>query len=295
MRNQIDAIYKAFVDVEVTQERVHRSRCCSNLARNGERLLELTRTQLEQGVPGPKVDVDRIKKRLADAVASKRDKAIATLRQSKESLGALLKLSPKERLSLEVESRLKRLRSAVLPPIDELVRTALDVRPDVAALRFGERRAKDDFARSQAASSGPTRQDSSLAKGVTGTSANRNEGNIARAMINLQQTRIQMATMEKQVTQEVERAHLDCELAKNEFSRTESGTLSEAARLRDAAERDYVFRPAHGEIQGTARVAALLLEWTDYEKVETRYIDILARYLRSTLDLNTAVGERIMP
>ena len=118
---------------------------------------------------------------------------------------------------------------------------------------------------------------------------------VVRAKINIQQTQIQAASMKRQVSSDVERAHLDCELSLHELSRVEAGSLAEAARLRDAAERDYLTSSSPGALQRAERLGALLLASSEHERMERRYVSILARYLRSSLDLNTAVGQRIMP
>ena len=68
----------------------------------------------------------------------------------KKSLGFLLNLSAQKRETLEVASRLGRLRSAVLPPLEELVSVLAETRPDLGALRVGERRAEVDLARGKA-------------------------------------------------------------------------------------------------------------------------------------------------
>ncbi len=306
VRNQIDGICKTFVEVEATQEMLHRSR--ANLAR-WEQLLGSTQTLVENGTKTTS-DVDRIRT-ARDAAESKWDEAIHAHRQAQGSLGLLLNMSVNERETLAVASRFKRLRSAVLPGLDELVPLALQVRPDLAALRLGEQRAGADLARAQAVStpnvndrvksnrqvnvSETSGQGSSDAKGVIVPIVNQRDGSIARAKINLHQSQFQRASMERQVTLEVKRTHLDCEMLLNELSRTEGGILAEAARLRDATERDHLAASPPGALQGPSRLTALLLDWSEYEKVERRYVDILARYLGNALELNTAVGERIMP
>ncbi len=132
VRNQIDAVYKAFADVEEMQEKLHRA--SGRLAR-WDRLLEATRKLVEKGVK-PAGDFERIRTG-RDSSAAKRDKAIAALPEARVALGSLLNLPVQERETLEVAGRLERLRSTVLPALDELVRLALEYRPDLAAYRLG--------------------------------------------------------------------------------------------------------------------------------------------------------------
>ena len=233
------------------------------------------------------------------------------LARARTVLGLTLNLTVEERERLEVASRLQRLRSAVRPPVDELVALALVVRPDLAALRLGEKHALAHLAAARtvplsdfhllynpytfANAPAALEPGASFALGVTVPNVSRTEGNIARARINLQQSRSQTTLMEAQVADDVKRAHLDCELFENELSRTESGTLARAAQIRDAAELDYLAQSQTGESKATTRLDVVLRDWSEYEKVEHRYVEILVRHLSSALDLNTAVGERVMP
>ena len=107
VRNEIDAVYKAFVDVEAMQERLHQA---SVSVAKWDRLLKATQTLVENAYQ-PAADLDRIRTR-CDAARSTRDDAKSSLRRAKTALGSLLNLPSSERERLEVASRLKRLRSA---------------------------------------------------------------------------------------------------------------------------------------------------------------------------------------
>ncbi len=135
----------------------------------------------------------------------------------------------------------------------------------------------------------------SFAAGVSLSVYYRNDGNIARAGLNVQQSRMQTASTERQVSEEVERARTDCELSRNELLRVEFGTLLEATRLRDTSERDYLAGPPTVAPRASSGLEGLLLAFNDYDKEERRYLGVLARYLRATLDLNTVAGKPIMP
>ena len=187
---------------------------------------------------------------------------------------------------------------APLAPRDESVRLALAVRPDLAAYRMGAQSAQAHLVRAEAAApqdgrigSKPSVQAENRA---TEPIVSREDGQVWRARINVQQTGLQIAATERAIASEVERAHLDCELSAHELLASGQKTIAEAARRRDAAERNYL--SAGQPVQpGTDRLNLLLLEWSECEKLEHRHAAILERYLASALELNTAVGARILP
>ena len=182
LRQQIDAVFKAFVSVEVLQERTRLT--SANLARCGS-LLDRARDKK------PVAEVEQIRS-ARDAARSRRDDAVSSLRQATAALGILLNIPVKERETLEVASRTKRLRSAVMPAVEELVPLALVIRPDLAALRLGEKRAESDLAATRTnwpsdayALSGPytfdnapeaLKTDVSSAPGITFSINDRNQG-----------------------------------------------------------------------------------------------------------------------
>ena len=249
MRNQIDAVYKSFVDVEATQERL---RLASATLERWERLLEATRTLVERRAR-PAADVERIRA-TRDLARSKRDDATTTLTRARAVLGLQINLPVVRRERLEVASPISRLRAAVLPGVDELVPLALAIRPDLAAASSGESAAAD-VAKARASRisdtyllyspytlagvSGIGVQGASWAMGVPLPMYNRTDGSVVRTALNLEQTQIQIASMERQVREEVAGARLTCDLCKSELARTEKGALADVARRRDSAERDY--------------------------------------------------------
>ena len=124
----------------------------------------------------------------------------------------------------------------------------------------------------------------------------RNEGNIARSKINLQQSRIQTASLEHLVTDEVQRAHRNCELCQSELCASRGRSPSETSPDSVTSPSEITsaqLRPARSaRASGSSPCSQ---NWNEAEKAERRYVEILVRYLRDALDLNTAVGERIMP
>jgi cobalt-zinc-cadmium efflux system outer membrane protein len=306
MRNQIDAVYKSFVDVEAAQERL---RLASATLERWERILGVTRTPVEQGAR-PAADVERIRA-ARDLARSKRDDATTSLTRARAGLCSQLNLPVVGRERLEVASRISQLRAAVLPEVDELVPLALAIRPDLAGYRLGKKRAEADVATAQAnrisdtyllyspytfaGVSGLGVQSATWAVGVRLPIYESAQGRMARAKLNLDQTQIQIASMERQVSEEVAGAHLTCELCESELSRSETGALVEAARRRESAEREYLEPARAGGLPVSRTLESLLSGWRECEKAESRHVEILVRYLRNSLELNTAVGERIMP
>ena len=168
-----------------------------------------------------------------------------------------------ESRTLEVASRLSRLRGAVLPPLDELVRSALDRRPDLAALRFGEKRAAADLAEaranrltdayllSQPYTFGVVRPRSGQVLGqgpVRDVAALQPQSgcNVEQRRINVEQTQAQLAAMERRISDDVEQIYLDCELSLGERSRMERGILADTAKRCDAAEQAYLAETLRG-------------------------------------------------
>jgi cobalt-zinc-cadmium efflux system outer membrane protein len=183
---------------------------------------------------------------------------------------------------------------------------ALTYRPDLIAYRLGVARADADIkvARAERFSdvyllAQPyTFQDNrpyglksatSWAAGITVPVPlfNRNQGNIARAQSNAAQTRIELAALERQVAAEAEEAAREFELSRLGVLELETEVLPASQRVRDAA-----FRRFQG---GEANALEYLEAQRQYNEVVRQYRDSLVRHRRAMLDLNTAVGIRVVP
>ena len=308
VRNQIDHVYKSFVNLEVAQEKLRRA---SDTLARWVRIRDATLSQIADGTK-PSDDIRPIASARAAAKA-RQNKATDALREARLSLGMLLEIPANECRTLEVASRLSRLRSAVLPPLNELVRSALGGRPDLAALRFGEKRSEADLAEAR---TNPFARayilyqpytfgvvldgrvkDNSWARGVSVPLPlfSRVQGNLQRKRINVEQTRAQLASMERRISDDLEQIYLDCELSLAERARMERGILADAAKRRDAAEQAYLAEPAPGAPEGRPSLTELMRSSDEYQKEDRRFVVILARCLGSTLDLNTAVAKPILP
>jgi len=195
---------------------------------------------------------------------------------------------------------------ATPPPLDGLVRLALDARPDVVAFRLGIRRAEAevDLARANRLSdvyvlyqpytfqnNGPfnTKSATSWALGVTVPLPiyNRNQGNIQRAVANVGQSQVELAEREQIVANEVQRALREYGLTRAAVQRIEGRLLPAAVRMRDDAYRLY--------IQGEEEAIVYLNAQREYNEAARQYRDMLVRHRRGMLRLNTAVGQRLLP
>ena len=116
---------------------------------------------------------------------------------------------------------------------------------------------------------------------------NRNQGNIARATSNVQQTRHELSSLERRVVSEVRLAEREYLASKRSLDQIEQNILPFARRT--LAHRASQF--ANEEIgvedfQSSQQEAA--------ESAQS-YRDALIRHRRAMLDLNTAVGLRLLP
>ena len=192
------------------------------------------------------------------------------------------------------------------PPVNELIRLALDGRPDVVAFRLGVQRAEADVRLARAnrmsdvyllyqpytfQNNAPFDKQSatSWALGVTVPLPlyNRNQGNIQRARVNVAQSQVELAEREQQVVNEVRQAEREYALTRAAVHRIEGKLIPAATRVRDDAYRLY--------IQGEEEAIIYLNAQREFNEASRQYRDMLVRHRRSMLRLNTAVGRRLMP
>jgi cobalt-zinc-cadmium efflux system outer membrane protein len=116
---------------------------------------------------------------------------------------------------------------------------------------------------------------------------NRNQGNIARAKINVTQTQVQLQSLERQVQDDVAEAVREFELSLKAMLEIEREVLPASRRVRDAARLRY--------LGGQTSVLEFLDAQKDFNERVRDYRDSLVRHRRAMLDLNTAVGTRLLP
>ena len=194
-----------------------------------------------------------------------------------------------------------------LPTTQEaLIETALNARPDLISYRSGVLRARADVVNARAQRFSDvyllyqpyTFQDNhwqglkgahSYAVGVTVALPvfNRNQGNIIRARANADQSKVEAAGQERQVVYDVGEAVREYELSLGSVEEYRREVLPASKEVRDAA-----FRRWQG---GETSALDYLQAQQDYNTVVRQYRDALVRHRRAMLDLNTAVGTRIIP
>ena len=179
-------------------------------------------------------------------------------------------------------------------------------RPDLTAFRLGLRRAeaevisakRERFSDFYLLYQPYTLQDNrpfglkspiSWALGITAPMPvyNRNQGNIERAKINVTQTQVQLAQLERQVQDEVAEAVREFQLSLDAMLEQEREVLPASRRVRDAAYRRWQ--------GGPTSVLEFLDAQKDFNDRVRDYRDSLVRHRRAMLDLNTAVGTRLLP
>jgi cobalt-zinc-cadmium efflux system outer membrane protein len=227
------------------------------------------------------------------------------LKRAKRTLGTLLNLSPEEAEALEVRGTIADL--APLPPsTDVLVQMALDARPDVSAYRLGVSRAEADVVLAKASrmqdvyvlfqpytfqNAAPfgLKSSTSWALGATVPLPfyNRNQGNIQRAVLNVEQSNIELDMQARQVITEVLQAERDYASSREAALLYEKQIIPEAREMREAVRKLFE--------GGESDVITYLNTNREYIDLVRQFRDVVVQHRRSMLMLNTAVGKRILP
>jgi cobalt-zinc-cadmium efflux system outer membrane protein len=300
-RRQIDAVCRAYVALQAA--RID-ALAAADTVRRQEQSLDNLRRSGDAGQP-----------RIADAIdhlAFAVERARATLGDAREayddareSLGVLLNLPLVETARLEPQGAL-RTQFPPPPSAEDLAALALRCRPDLRAARLGIDRAGAEVTLQRAnrfddvflfydpitiQDNSPYGKESASSWAVGLTFAlpifNRNQGNIARAESNMNQTRLELASLERRVAAEVR-------LAEREYRRSREAL--------EQLERDVVPRAVALATRKMAEFTAGQIDADDLQDhldtagdVVQSVRDALLRHRRAMLDLNTAVGLRILP
>jgi outer membrane protein, heavy metal efflux system len=253
---------------------------------------------------GTRSDVDQAKSDRASAALGVID-AEEMLQRRKRVLGEMLNLSPQDSERLEVRGAL-RYEGPQPPPLDELVAIAREARPDVAAYRLGIEAATSNV-RLQLANrfsdayllyqpytfqnNAPFGKESgtSWALGITMPLPlyNRNQGNIERARINVVQTQAQLELLDRRLVTEIQQAVSEYTVSARIVRGMRDNVVPGLKRSYE--DRFELYR--EGE---DPKIVALNAQ-RKYNDAVKNYLDSAARHRRSALDLNTVVGQRIMP
>jgi cobalt-zinc-cadmium efflux system outer membrane protein len=300
VRQGIDNIYSAYVDVLQARGAVKFGEVGVTGLRNVRAQIEALYRKGEK----PITDVNRTDLQLRQAETGQRS-FVEAYRRAKRALGVQLGMTPEESEAMEVRGS---LRDTTPPPpaTGELVQIALTQRPDINSFRFGVSRAEADVKLARAnilqdvyvLYQPYTLQDNtwqglkspiSWALGVTIPIPvyNRNQGAIQRAKLNVTQTQIQLAALEATTVNDVRQAEQAYITSLENLRRTEAEVLPDAQKVLADSKRLYE--------QGEASVIEYLAAIRDYNDVARQYLDALVAHRRSMLDLNTALGQRILP
>ena len=280
VRRQIDNLYTAYVDALVAQE-------------NAELMA--------------RKDFGRD---IVSRVAEEDPRAV--LMDAQRTLAVLLNLPSDELARRRLRDRLdyRREDEPALPPLPTLVCTALESRPDLAALRFNVARSDADVTLAKAnrfedvlalyqpytfhdGRTGDFKNSVAWAAGLTVPLPlyNRQQGNIQKARLIAAQARTQLDSFEKTVTAEVQDAI--------EAHETAHAAIAHAAE--DVSELQAMgkidLKGRYKDDETVQRMLAVLEKLKDESYVEKlrRHGDAIVRHRRSMLRLNTVVGTRVMP
>ena len=300
VRLAIDQLYSAFVDVLSARQTVR----YAEFSVKGLNQLYNVTMELYKRDQNTRADVYRVQTQLNSAQVGLID-AQENLRKAKRSLGVLLNYPPDKAESIEVRGTIQDV-AAPPPPADELIRMALGLRPDVVSYRLGVKTAESNV-RLQLANRfsdvyvlyqpytfqdntpNGTKSPTSWALGVTVPLPlyNRNQGGIARAKLNVTQTQIQLATLERQVVTDVQQAIKEYEVTRTMVERIRKEIEPAARQVRDDTHRLY--------LGGEVNVVVFLGAQREYQDTVKQYLDTVVRHRRAMLALNTVLGQRVLP
>jgi outer membrane protein, heavy metal efflux system len=304
VRIEINNLYTAFVDVLAARQTLRYAR---RSVEGYKTLLQKTQLLYEQGSlkeMTTRADVNQVRAQQQIAEVGVLD-AEENVRRAKRTLGMMLDIPPDQAESLEVRGTIEDLAPPP-PPRDELVRLALSCRPDVMAYRLGLETAQSGLRLAQAnrfqdayllyqpytfQNNAPFRTESatSWAMGITVPLPvyNRNQGNIERARLNVTQSQIELAAVERRVGTEVQQAAREYEVTGQIVRRIRGEILPSSGRVRD--DRFKLFQG------GEVNVLVYLEAQRSYNDNVKAYLDTAVRHRRSMLTLNTVLGQRILP
>ena len=300
VRLEIDNLFEAFVGAVLARESIDLSRAAVD---GLDQVLETIRDQREEKI-ATQADVNSVLIQRELAAQGLSD-AEQMYRSTKLRLGAELTIPPAEAEAMAIRGSLK-VNAPLAPPAEDLVGLALQCRPDLAAYRLGVRRSQADVKLANAnrladvyvlyqpytfQNPGATSSQGShsWAGGVTVPLPvyNRNQGNIQRAKINVDQSKTELAAQEQRVVIEVLQAEKEYQVAQEAVDRLERVIRPAAQKVLDTAQ--LRFR------SGEKDILYYLSARRDYNDFVRQYLQSYLRYRRSLLKLNTAVGQRIMP
>lgn len=225
--------------------------------------------------------------------------------KARRRLTELLDLPPEQAEAIELRGSL-RVPGVQAPPLETLTSIAIGRRPDLAAFRQGVARASAELDQERAERTSDLyllytpfeyRDNSQVGlQSATSWGAgifvsvplfNRNQGNLKRARLNVQQSRVEVTSLDAKVVGEVLQAYRDFENTREDVERLETTALPALRRKQDRARRKFE--------DGRIGLNEFLAVQRDGTSLVRYHRDILARHRRNSLKINTAVGHRVIP
>jgi outer membrane protein, heavy metal efflux system len=300
VRNQIDNLYTVYVDAVQASLSLQYSK---TYLKGIEEVL-VRREQLFEAGQESEDNILQLRQQRNLGLIQVRESTQASYK-AQQALALMLNIPLRDFDTIQVRDAYRDFRELPMSR-DELVQRALRSRADMAATRLSISRAEADIKLAKANRYPDvyvlyqpyTLQNNtylgvqsaySWTLGLTATIPvyNRNQGNIRRAEINLNQSHLQLKDKERSVTVEVIEAVREYEQSRLAAIEIRDTILPPAQRLRNIIETRYNAQSI-GPIE-------LLNARKDFNEVVRSYRDALIRHRRAMLDLNTAIGERIMP
>lgn len=300
VRLEINNLYTAYLDVLSARQTTRYAKASADGLAG---LIRATELLYEKDLAS-RADVNQVRaqKEIADVGLTDADE---NLRQAKRALGLMLNIPPEQAEVMEVRGTIEDLAPPP-PPVDELVRIALSGRPDVVSYRLGVQAAESGVRLAMAnryqdayllyqpytfQDNAPFGKKSatSWALGITVPMPvyNRNQGNIERARINVRQSQLELAAIERRAQNEVVRAAKEYEITAQIVRRIRSEIIATSEKVKD--DRFTLFQ------SGEANVVSYLEAQRTHNDNVKAYLDTAVRHRRAMLNLNTAVGQRLLP
>jgi cobalt-zinc-cadmium efflux system outer membrane protein len=289
VRNQTGSLYTAFVDVQQDQQHTSYARAA---VKGAEWLVRVVK--ILQG--RDQVDLADVLRTVAEQqkAAATLEEAEAALRKARLTLADLLNLPDAEAERLEVRGLDPDETAPPCPAVEELTRLALANRPDVRAYRLGLLRAQADWLRTWLeqmpdvyVSTPPPGRPGARGLWVALPDTGHQRGAVERARINVVQTRIELAEVERRVAVDVRQARLGYESDAAVVRRLRGEVIPVAKNVRDHTYHLYM--------GGEANILTYLNAQREYNETVEAYLKAITRQRRSALALDTAVGRRVLP
>jgi cobalt-zinc-cadmium efflux system outer membrane protein len=300
VRIEISNLYMSFVEVLAARQTLRYARAS---VAGLDRLLRVTQLLYERE-NASRADVNEVKAQREIATVGVID-AEENLRRAKRTLGMMLFLPPEQAEALEVKGSIQDLGPPP-PQMEEMIRMALSCRPDVVAYRLGLGSAESGVRLAQAnrfqdayllyqpytfQNNAPFGKESAIswALGLTFPLPvyNRNQGNIERARLNVTQSQMELAAIERRVVTEVAHAVREYEVSRRIVERIRTQIIPFSETFKN--DRYTLFQ------RGEANAVSYLQAQRAYNDNVKAYLDTVVRHRRSMLGLNTVLGQRVLP